>query len=357
MSAAQQAWFSYRDAAGGLDPATPSRGALDEEAVDELLTRSDALGAALVEHLGADGAEERELAALQLAAAAAVDLDRANALAAIDDGPQVRGAPAPGRWEEIDRILGTPTEDGILAVVVSRGGPPAAATGSLKDAVGATLEKIAEDAGKAAGTTVVGLTGIPSADVLKALNSGVEKTFAVLGEKLEWLKRKAVALVLKAVRKLLAVFGTRTEAMRAKIEEWVEELDRDKVAGLMSKLYSVDALKQRYGSRLDSASPAVSAQRDGAARQELALLQAKWHKRTQVIDAVGGVAPVARSWIWALAPPWGALAYASAFSLATGYVVFAGGDYLDWREDDGILDLVPGVGSIVARAVAAPASA
>jgi hypothetical protein len=39
-----------------------------------------------------------------------------------------------------------------------------------------------------------------------------------------------------------------------------------------------------------------------------------------------------------------------AFATATGYVVFAGGDYLDWKENDGLLDMVEGVGSVVDRA-------
>ena len=42
----------------------------------------------------------------------------------------------------------------------------------------------------------------------------------------------------------------------------------------------------------------------------------------------------------------------ATFTFAGGYVVFAGGDYLDWREDGGLLDLVDGVGAAVDRAVA-----
>ena len=71
MGMAQEAWVSYREAAGGIYPATLSEGEPprpDQAAVDELLARSDALGKALADHLGAENVEERELAALQLQA-------------------------------------------------------------------------------------------------------------------------------------------------------------------------------------------------------------------------------------------------------------------------------------------------
>jgi hypothetical protein len=331
---------------------------LDKATVDEMLVRSDALGAALVEHLGASAAEEREMAALQLQAAAAVDIDRANALAAIADGEPPEAALSSDRWDSIDRILSTSTELGIVAVLETNGNgflATAGEPGTLKDAVNAAVDSIADDAEKAAATTVKGLTGIPSADIIKGLNDGVDKVFEDLGDKVKWLKRKAVELVLKAVKKLLAVFGTSTEAARKKVEDWIGDLDEDKVEGLLQRLYGIDQRKEHYGSQIDGVSGGVPEQRDKAARDELAILQAKWHKRTEMIDTIGGIAPYARQWIWGLAPPWGGLAYCTAFALATGYVVFAGGDYLDWREDDGILDVVEGTGGIVDRAVAANA--
>ena len=133
-----------------------------------------------------------------------------------------------------------------------------AEAGTLKDAVNTAVDKIAGDAKTAASTTVKGLTGIPSADLIKGLGDGVEKVFKQLGEKVNWLKRKALAFVLKAIQKLLAVFGTNTEAIRKKIEDWVGDLDEDKVSGLLQRLYGVDTLKEGYGSRIDSESQAVS---------------------------------------------------------------------------------------------------
>ena len=283
-----------------------------------MLARSDTLAASLAGHLSADAVEEREMAALQLQAAAAVDLDRANALAAIDDREDPEAALSSERWEAIDKILSTPTEQGISAVLDGGDGFQAtvAEAGTLKDAVNTAVDKIAGDAKTAASTTVKGLTGIPSADLIKGLGDGVEKVFKQLGEKVNWLKRKALAFVLKAIQKLLAVFGTNTEAIRKKIEDWVGDLDEDKVSGLLQRLYGVDTLKEGYGSRIDGVSGGVPADRDKAARDELTALQAKWHTRTEIIGTIGGIAPYAFKWVSGLAPPLGLLAYTTAFALA-----------------------------------------
>jgi hypothetical protein len=91
MTAVPETWTAYRELAPDALAATlsstdqPRRGQR-EKAADELLRRSDALRDAIVPHLDGETTDEREMAALQLQAAAAVDLDRANSLAAIDDG-------------------------------------------------------------------------------------------------------------------------------------------------------------------------------------------------------------------------------------------------------------------------------
>jgi hypothetical protein len=356
-----EVWSEYKHAMSGLTPATLSEGDVppkpEEEQVDRLLDASDKLGASLTESLADERGDVREMAALQLQAAAAIDIDRANALAAADDGQGLSATLSSGDWTEIDRILSTPTEDGILAVVVLERGfeATAADAGTLEDAVNAAIDAIAGDAAKAATTTTKGITGIPGDALKKAFGDGVEKVFHGLGEKVNWLKRKAIELVLKAVKKLLAVFGSSTEKVREKIGKWLDDLNEEKVKGLLQRLYGVDALKAGYAERLQKAG-AIPDGRDQAARKELDTLKAKWHTRTSVIDTVGGIIPFARNWIAGLAPPIGLIAYTLAFALATGYVVLAGGDYLDWRENDGLLDMVEGVGYVVDRAAGAVAT-
>ena len=359
MSQVPEAWVSYRDWAGGLqatlsdDQATPQLG---EREVDEMLARSDALAVSIRAHLDADEPEERELAALQLQAAAAVDIDRANALAAADDGLAPSALLADDSWNLVDRILSTPTEEGISALLAAGSGgfeffATAAEALTLKDTVYDAVNKIAGDAERAAEATAGGLFGMATDELVRGLTTGVDAAFEAVSHKVNWLKRKAVTLVLKAVQKLLAVFGTRTDGLRAEVEKWTDDLEKGVVKALLERLYRIDELKLRFGSRIDGAGGGISADRERTARDELATLQAKWHLRAEVIYTIGKIVPYAKVWIIALSPPFGAVAYGAGFGLATGYVVFAGGDYLDWREGGGLLDMVEGVGAIVARAV------
>jgi hypothetical protein len=154
------------------------------------------------------------------------------------------------------------------------------------------------------------------------------------------------------VDKLLAVFGTKADKVRERIGKWLDELDEDKVKGLLTRLYDVDALKAAYAKRLDDGGSTIPPDREAKVREDLAKLAAKWHKQTAAIDFIGGLVPHARKWIFTIAPI-GPIAYSAVFLLATGYVVFMGGDYVDWRDEE-LLDLVDGVGYLVDDAVAKP---
>lgn len=364
MNQVPEAWSSYRDWAGGLPAATLAEGSgappFNEREVDEMLARSDALADSIRGHLDADDAEERELAALQLQAAAVVDLDRANALAAAEDGGAPTAVLADDSWNIVDQILSTPTENGISAVLGANGGNGggylaiASQPATLKDAVCDAVDKIAGDAEQAATTTASGLVGMAVPELAKGLSTGIDTAFHAVSEKVSWLKKKAVTLVLKAIQKLLAVFGTKTEDLRDEVQKWIDDLEKGVVKALLCRLYRIDDLKRRLGSKIDAASGSIPQDREQTAREKLAKLQAKWHLRTEVIGALAKVVPYAKVWIFALSPPLGAIAYGAGFGLATGYVVFAGGDYLDWHEGGGLLDMVEGVAAIVDSAVGAP---
>ena len=225
MNQVPDAWASYRDwpaarATVSEDSEAPS---FDEREVDEMLARSDALALSIRGHLEADEPEEQELAALQLQAAAAVDIERANALAAADEGVAPEAVLDDDSFNILDRILSTPTENGISAVLASDedGGGGLFATamelGTFKQAVNEAIDKIADDADQAATTTASGLIGMAAGELMSGLSTSVEGAFDAVADKVSWLKKKAVTLVLKAVQKLLAVFGTKTEGLRAEV--------------------------------------------------------------------------------------------------------------------------------------------
>jgi hypothetical protein len=359
MDAVPDAWTAYRDTTPDAFAATLSAGdeprQEHEQAVDDLLTRSDALRDAILPHLGGETADEREMAALQLQAAAAIDLDRANSLAGMDEGGAREATLSAEHLDVLDRILSTPTQQGISSVLdLAEGGFAATASEPppLNDTVGAAIDNIVKDAEKAAGTTVRGIVGFADLELVAHVNAGVQSAFSQLNEKLSWLKKRALALVLRAVEKLLAVFGAKTGAAQKMIAGWAGELEEGKAVAFLQGLYKIEDLKKDYSSRIAGHTGAISEARAQAARDELASLEKRWHLRTQIIDTLGGLAGYARAWILALSPPLGAVAYATGFVTATGYVVLAGGDYLDWREGESVLNLVEGVGAVVNRATA-----
>ena len=352
MGAAQTEWEGYKSAiADTWSGATLEQGppAIDEKAVDELLARSDGLREQLSGHLTAGNVEERELAALQLQTAAAIDLDQAIRLAGAEEGA-VEATLAADRWDEANAILATPTAEGISAVLGHRPDAGFGATAAdrkkpLHEEVAATIDAIVADAGKASATTVKGLAGIPGDKLKLALGDSLDKVFSRLGEAANWLKRKAVALVRKAVEKLLAVFGTKADKIRERIGKWLDDLDEDAVKGLLKRLYGVDALKAAYAKQLEDGGSDMPPDQDARAREDLAKLAAKWHRQTTAIDFIGGLVPLAKKLILPITPI-GPIAYSAIFLIATGYVIFMGGDYVDWRDEE-LLDLVDGVGYVV----------
>src|SRR6188472_719790 len=85
-----RAWGAYRESIAELyeqdvDWLISQRGEMaeapSEGAVEHSLDRSEKLGAAIVSHLESEGSEQRELAILQLSAAAVIDLSVADDLA------------------------------------------------------------------------------------------------------------------------------------------------------------------------------------------------------------------------------------------------------------------------------------
>lgn len=359
MTAVTDAWTAYREIAPDAFAATLSSGDEPEqdhkELVDDLLTRSDGLRDAILPHLDGETADEREMAALQLQAAAAIDLDRANSLAAMDEGGAREATLSAEHFNVLDRILATPTQQGISSVLdLAEGGFAATASEPtpLSDTVRDAIDNIAKDADKAAGTTVRGLVGFAELELVAHVNAGVQSAFSQLSEKLSWLKKRAIALVLRAVEKLLAVFGAKTAQAQQMIAGWAGELEEGKAVAFLQGLYKIEDLKKDFCTRIAGHKGAISDARAQAARDELASLEKRWHLRTQIIDTLGGLAGHARAWILALSPPAGAIAYATGFVTATGYVVLAGGDYLDWREGESALNLVEGVGAVVDRAIA-----
>lgn len=355
MARAQEIWGEYQDALRGLTSPELSDQAAgpDETMADALLDRSDALHDELATHLEDSDADVRQLAALQLEAAAAVDLDAATRLAR-SDADEFDAALGDDDWAELTRILATPTEQGMSAVVSPEfraeasdetSADPKAQLGAAKDTA---IDGISRDAIAAGTETVKALAGVPAGELAKALGATLpEQVQKVIAQGISWAKEKALALVLKAIRKLLAVFNVDEDAVLARLREWVDGLTVEKIQALVAeRLYRVGDLKTTFGQVIEQ-SIALDAGRAGEGAEELKALAARWQKRTSVIGKVAKAASKVEQWLFTLAPPWSGAVYTATLGLATGYAIFAGGDYLDWDESDGVLDRVDGVGAIV----------
>jgi len=352
VSQAQDAWNGYREAAFSLHAATAAEGAgaIQESAVDDLLARSDALESALAEHLSSDDGDVRQLAALQLQAAATFDIDRANLLAASEDEVAPAATLSDDELGELDRILSTDTNLGITAVLDDPG-PRAtlAQAPALPQAVNDYIDAIVASAADKSGAVLnTGLALIPWGQIGDAIGKGADSALSDASSGLGWLKRKAVSLLRKGVRKLIDALGVIPGPLKDLLKGWLGDLEKGAIGFLLGKAYDVDDRKKELAARLPSSIPDTCAQ---AARQELDTLRAAWDKRMGTVGTLAKVMSAAGGWFAHLSPPATEVAFGALVVVVTGYVVVAGGDYLDWHEGGGPLDLVPGVGAVVNRAV------
>lgn len=339
--------------------------------VDAALKCSDQLGAATAANLNAKGSEQRELAMVQLLAAATVDFGIAHDLARHGEirdetlvGPEPFTDPAAfsepglgGVLGEAIPVLEAPPAEGLWTLIVAGGAPsePASPSEELTAAADSALIGIRDEAGETAtvtlGNPLEALAGLP----LQAADKTVGELVGLVDGAISWVLRKAVAFVLKGIAKLLAVFGSKANAVRAKVAEWADSaLGENAVVGLLDRLYRTKPTSAELSAMVAAAPPSKEAQMR-AATGDLEKLETKFRRQMQAIAKVAKVVGKISPWLLALVSPvapWGPLIVATAYTATTGYLVFAGGDYIDWpNQTGGLLDLVYGVRSMVEDAV------
>ena len=386
MASTAQAWTNYRAALGAVFPEAQESllslvdvtrvEALDEAAIETLIQRSDALREAILPSLRSQDQAERELGALQLQAAAVLDIDSANRLAALDDDDDVTELDATvalpvsfggflaaddlANLEQImattpetaSRILGNGNPSGEGTVLFQ---PQASNSAELKGTVDDAVDAIVADSAAFGSTTVRGLLALPGEQLLTAGTRPVKEIFDQLGEqtreRLGRIKKKAVKLFMSAVAKLLAIFGVKEDKVREKVAGWLEKLDKNQIEALFNRIFATADLKAELGQDIDERAGALPPERLEAAALKVSGLAGHLHKQLSLLGKLAWVLGHARKWLIKLAPPWGLVGVLVAYLLGTGYAIFAPADYLDWRQD-GILDQVEGVRSIVDRELA-----
>lgn len=323
-----------------------------EARADGMIDRSEELGTAAEAGLASGDTAVRELAEAQLIAAAAMDLMIADDLAQADeDGAAERSSGIP--LAELYEILDTPQQDGITALLDSdhtrershsTGEPRSTALAATDTA----LEDILDDAGAAAAALTTSLLEIPALPLQQAGAAVSHELLQRLGEKVSLVLRKAVALVVKAIDKLAKALGqTARDTARQEAADWLQRLKQGEVLrSLLSMLYEPQRISAEVEQLVDTAPDDEQALREVSAR--LNGLGVRFAKHRKVLEWLARGLALVRNWLLGL-QPWGPIALVSAHATAIGYVVYLGGDYVDWYRTGRSerLDFVPGIRTVV----------
>lgn len=335
-----------------------------EERAELVVERSQALGEEASASLDSPEAGQRQLAQLQLLAAAAIDLHVASDLVSrADEGQGLevaeRGASLPGAIVELQEVLNASPQGGIAALVagqVERGGPanPEAARTALQEAVETALEDIKDDAARVGQATFANLMQLPAPAVKDAANIVLAELLTRLGEGVSKLLNKAVVLVTQAIDKILMAIGKDTEnEARQQAAKWIEDLQKGTLFEvLVDRIYEIKRIQDELDQKLESASAELTAERFNQASEKISELVKAFEKQKKTIEWLLHGLAWARPWIMGLTP-WGPVGLTAGYVLTIGYIVYSGGDYIDWYRtgNQQWLDRVPGVRSIVALAL------
>jgi len=351
------------------------------ERAQVLIERSRDLGEVVAQNQESADPEQRELAELQLLAAAALDLHIASdivryAEAGVPAEVVERTAALPGAVVELQAILQADPRQGMRSLLdtqterARRPSQPLEARQALLEAVEGALVDIRDDAAAVGQAVVNNLMQLAAPAIKEAANVVLAEVMAKLSEGVSGLINKAVALIAQAVDKVLKALGREAQdEARQEVAQWLEAWQKDTLFGsLLDRLYESDRVYQEIeqqtgGALATDAGPVdtagqhaaeLAANRFNTASQHVAELAAKFRKQKQVITWLLHGLAWARPWIMAL-QPWGALGLTATYVATLGYTVYLGGDYVDWyrMEASERLNFVPGLRVVVRQDLSA----
>lgn len=371
-----EAWGSYRDALTRIYATDvqsliatrePTEVERPEEPIDEALRSSQQLTDALGERLEGDGAEDRQLAALQLAAGADVDIGVAMDLARREEesletmGRTVEPQALMAEARNLSLSFQIPEADGVLDArsleevpdVPSLEGGSSAEAETVENAIETAIAAIRDQAAAGGQDVVRGAAtiGVPLGGALGAVAQGA---IDALSEKVGYFVRKALAFLAKAIQKLLRLLGSDfTKAVADRLEGLLEDLENgDLLADVLKRIWDTDSIEAECKRKVTEAGDKLTEKRAGMAVDKLQQLQAAYTKQTGLVRKVLKGVAVLQGFVVHIQPV-GPLVLGGGYAATLVFLTLSGADYVDWpRADlDGFFDRVDGVRHIVDGAV------
>jgi hypothetical protein len=331
---------------------------------ESLMIRSQELEDAAAQGLASGDGDVREMAAMQLAGSAALDVAMALDLLG-GEPPRAAEAAVPGTsfdavYAELRDVLEAPTALGARAAAPAPARPSAAEAGAeplaaLGLAAGKAIDDIGVSARTIAGHGIDGLVALPGDVLLGAFSQAADKLLGPLSQQVGGVVQLAVRHLGKAVSKLLRLLGPLERPARKWLEETLGGLAKDALARwAVEGALELDRVRADVTAMIESADAGADDHRVDAGRKELSSLSARFGRHERVIDVLARVLGKLRGVLLGLAG-WAGAAIAGVYVLMLAYGIWVAGDFVDWyrTQVDGALDFVAGVRETVKLATAA----
>lgn len=330
----------------------------DEARLQALVDASQEAGNTARSLLDHEDERLREVGEAQLAALAARDFAIAHDLASRDpdEGPSIAATEdASPVLPEIERslahVLGADPQDGLPA---AGGGPDEVATliaaddrAALTAALRKALDSVQHDTRDVIDTGVGKLAGVGAGDLV---GQALSHAFEHLPGQVRFWFRWAIDMFNEGLEKLKKLFGGKFDDALKAIKKWIDEHGVDHVLE-----WAYD--RKRIEARLDELVAGASDGKDLAAvGKSVDGVVRKYGTQKQVLEwifkGLGFVQPFLSKVV-----PQAAAVVGGALGLGIAYVIYSGGDYVDWyrTNDDGFFDFVTGVRRTAEAALATTA--
>ncbi|MBS1253113.1 MAG: hypothetical protein MAG451_02159 [Anaerolineales bacterium] len=328
---------------------------------DLVITTSGRLAEAAAQDLTARSAAGRERSTLRLVAGAAADIAIANDLMqAQGEGPapalrEAAAATYPQLMSDLGPILRL--ENGVAPEIATRGadfkprGEDAAdALTQLRRNAERSFDDIADDVIDVGQTAISGLLALEVAPVRQAAAVAAQELLRQLSEGLGSIMRQATRLVVMAYDKILTALGKDAAAeARQQAARWIEMLESGTLfAKLLHNLYDKQRVLADIEAHAKRETQALMSEVFSEVLAETRDVAERFRQHRRSVEWVLRGLAFTKDWLFTI-QPWGPLAVTAVYVGSLGYVVYAGGDYVDWFHAEQLqpLNRVPGLREVV----------